>query len=128
MLNHVVKESRSTGSAIMVDDDQIFSRCFEMGRRAARIGLPIAANPYLDTTSAELPAWVEGYASVDAATMPISERAAIYAAGNLAARNGEAASICPFVDEDNPERMEIWLIGYAPAIEPELAESAPLMS
>jgi hypothetical protein len=30
---------------------------------------------------------------------------------------GDPASICPYTEDENPERMEIWLIGYAPHID-----------
>jgi hypothetical protein len=30
---------------------------------------------------------------------------------------GDPASICPYNEDESPERMEIWLIGYAPHID-----------
>ncbi len=36
--------------------------------------------------------------------------------GQSAASDGQSASICPYVNDDNPELMEIWLLGYAPHV------------
>lgn len=103
----------------MLDEDQIFARCFEQGRRAATIGKCLTANPYLDVSSEELAAWTEGFASVETATFIQAERAGTFHAGEDAAIRGEPASVCPHLDDDSPERMEIWLLGYAPHVEPE---------
>ncbi|AYD01755.1 hypothetical protein [Neorhizobium sp. NCHU2750] len=101
----------------MMTDDELFSACFEEGRRAGRIGLPITTNPYLDQETIEIAAWVEGFASVDTAALIPSERAHIFHEGQTAATNGQLASTCPYLEEENPRRMEIWLMGYAPHVE-----------
>lgn len=107
----------------MCDEDEVFTACFEQGRRAARTGLHVTSNPYLDTDSNELSAWVEGFASVENSVFIPAERAQVFHAGQIASGKGENATVCPYLDDDDPERMEIWLLGYAPHIEPEQVEA-----
>ncbi|WP_313199909.1 Rmf/CrpP family protein [Rhizobium sp.] len=104
----------------MSADDVIFSQCFDDGRRAARIGLPRTTNPYLDEGSIELDAWIEGYETVDSSEIIPIERIHLFHLGREAAERGDPASMCPYMNDDNPERMEIWLLGYAPYVDPEL--------
>lgn len=106
----------------MLCDDEIFSACFEEGRRAARTGLHVTANPYLDEETIELAAWVEGFASVDTSILIPSERAHLFQEGRTAALNLQLASTCPYLDDENPRRMEIWLMGYAPQVEEHLPD------
>lgn len=99
------------------NDDAAFSRCYTEGRRAARIGGLLTSNPYLDITSVHPAAWVEGHASVDNTVLDRVERADIFKAGALAAAGGETASTCPYIADEDPERFEIWLLGYAPHVD-----------
>lgn len=101
----------------MTADDVIHSQCFDEGRRAACIGMPRHANPYLDRAGIKLDAWVEGFETVDSSEIIPIERIHLFHQGREAAERGDAASMCPHTDDDNPERMEIWLIGYAPYID-----------
>lgn len=102
----------------MGDQDELFSRCLEEGRRAARISRAVASNPYLDIIGAEQPAWVEGFASVGTSAFTLAERASIFNAGHDAGELSEPAASCPHQNDDDPERMEIWVLGYAPHVEP----------
>lgn len=101
----------------MLEDDDLFAAAFEEGRRAARIGQFVTTNPYLDLDSVELTAWVEGFASVNTAELIPQERARIFREGENAAKTSLPAFVCPYGSEDNPERMEIWLMGYVPHAE-----------
>ena len=103
----------------MSAEDVTFSQCFDHGRRAARIGMPRTTNPYLEEGSIELDAWIEGFETVDSTEIIPIERVHLFHRGREAAERGEPASVCPYTDDDNPERMEIWLLGYAPHVEPE---------
>lgn len=107
----------------MSEDDVKFAKSFDEGRRAATIGLGLITNPYIDEGSIELDAWIEGFASVDTSTIIPTERTHIFHLGRDAAERGESASVCPYMtDDEEPERMEIWLLGYAPYVDPELIE------
>lgn len=98
------------------DEDQEFARCFAEGRRAGRIGLSPIANPYMQADAICLAAWVEGHASVDMISLSGADRAAIFDEGSIAGQTGEPATSCPYLDDEEPERMEIWLLGYAPNV------------
>lgn len=104
----------------MSADDVVFSQCFNEGRRAACIGMSRITNPYLDRAGIKLDAWVEGFETVDNSDIIPIERIHLFHQGREAAERGDPASICPYTNDNNPERMEIWLIGYAPYIDPEL--------
>lgn len=102
----------------MSQDDVIYSKCFEEGRRAGRIGMPDATNPYGEAGT-ERSAWLDGYASVDFDHVIAIERIHVFHLGREAGERGDTATNCPFVHDENPERMEIWLMGYAPQIDGE---------
>lgn len=104
----------------MTADDVLFTQCFDQGRRAACIGMQRTANPYIDHPGVRLDAWVEGFETVDNSEIIPIERIHLFHLGREAAERGEPASMCPYVADDNPERMEIWLLGYAPHVDPEL--------
>lgn len=97
----------------MSQDDVIYTKCFDEGRRAGRIGMPQATNPYRDAGT-ERSAWHDGYAAVDFDDLIAIERIHLFHLGREAGERGETATRCPFVHDQNPERMEIWLLGYAP--------------
>lgn len=101
----------------MRDADEEFEICYAQGRKAARIGKSVTANPYLDSTSLREGAWAEGHVSVDVSLLSLNIRAHIHQQGADTAANGSLASSCPYLDHPNPEYSELWLIGYAPAIE-----------
>lgn len=104
----------------MTADDVLYSQCFNEGRRAACIGMSRIANPYMDRAGLKLDAWVEGFETVDNSEIIPIERIHLFHLGREAAERGHSASMCPYINEENPERMEIWLIGYAPFVDPEL--------
>jgi len=82
--------------------------------------MPRHSNPYLDRAGISLHAWVEGFETVSNTEIIPIERIHIFHLGREAAEHGDPASVCPYTEDENPERMEIWLIGYAPYIDPEL--------
>lgn len=100
-----------------MDEDLIFAECYESGRRAARVGKFATANPHLSGEPTRMAAWVEGYSSVNDPSFPQEERAQIFSAGEAAASSGKTANFCPYSSDDDRERMEIWLMGYAPHVE-----------
>lgn len=106
----------------MSADDVMFAQCFDEGRRAARIGLLLRANPYLDEGKIELDAWLEGFVTVETKDITPTERNHLFHLGRDAAERGEPASICPHMNDDDPERFEVWLLGYAPYVDSELME------
>lgn len=109
-----------TGVPFMSAEDVLHSQCFNEGRKAACIGMPRHSNPYLDRAGISLHAWVEGFETVSNTEIIPIERIHIFHLGREAAERGDPASVCPYTEDENPERMEIWLIGYAPYIDPEL--------
>jgi hypothetical protein len=99
----------------MIEDEQ-FIFAFEQGRRAARIGLPITANPHLDSKPLAVAAWTDGYMSVDLTQFSADHRFRIYEEGRMAGAQGVSASESPYLDDDDPEPLELWLLGYAPDV------------
>lgn len=100
----------------IADDDDQFVHVFEQGRKAARIGAPLTSNPYLDHESIEPAAWADGFHSVYLEELTAVERGRVYLEGKSAAAQGYSASVCAYVNHENPELMEIWLLGYAPHV------------
>ncbi len=82
--------------------------------------MPRHANPYLDRAGIKLDAWVEGFETVDSSEIIPIERIHLFHLGREAAERGDPASMCPHTEDENPERMEVWLIGYAPNLEPKI--------
>ena len=74
-------------------------------------------NPNLDEESTKLGAWIEGFETVDNSEITPHERVHLFHLGRDAADRGGPASMCPYLNDDNPERMEIWLLGYAPYVD-----------
>lgn len=89
----------------MSADDLLYSHCFHEGRRAACIGMSRVTNPYLDRAGIKLDAWVEGFETVDNSEIIPIERIHLFHLGREAAERGDPASVCPYADDDNPERM-----------------------
>jgi hypothetical protein len=99
----------------MVEDEQ-FCFAYEQGRRAARIGLPITSNPHLDGEPLVVAAWTDGYRSVDVKRLSPDHRFRIFEEGRMAGVRGQPVSQSPYLDDDDPEPLELWLLGYAPDV------------
>lgn len=104
------------GLRMIIDDDEWYSYAFEQGRRAARVGLPITANPHLDSQPLAVAAWTDGFRSIDTSRLSSDHRFRIYEEGRIAGERGEPASVSPYLDDDDPEPLELWLLGYAPHV------------
>lgn len=102
---------------MIIDDDEQYSYAFEQGRRAAQVGLPITSNPHLDSEPSAVAAWTDGYQSIDMTHISLDDRFRIYEEGRMAGERGESASISPYLEDDDPEPLELWLRGYAPHVE-----------
>lgn len=101
---------------MIIDDDERYSYVFEQGRRAARVGLPLTSNPHLGSQPVDVVAWADGFRSVDTTRLSSDNRFRIYEEGRVAGENGEPASLSPYLDDDDPEPLELWLLGYAPNV------------
>jgi hypothetical protein len=101
---------------MIINDDEQYSFAFEQGRRAARVGLPITSNPHLDSQPLAVAAWTDGYRSIDTSRWSSDHRFRIYEEGRVAGERGESASVSPYLDDDDPEPLELWLLGYAPYV------------
>jgi hypothetical protein len=101
---------------MIIDDDEQYSYAFEQGRRAARVGLPITSNPHLDSQPLAVAAWTDGFRSIDTTRFSLDHRFRIYEEGRMAGERGDPALVSPYLDDDDPEPLELWLLGYAPHV------------